>query len=116
MGASRSSALEDGFLHYTFLFGLLPGHCATMPIPDWSISLEMQFYAVFPFLALATKRIGLLAAGAIAGMVTLISADLLWQVYGLGPQRLLGSFPQPSILLLKIGLFMSGMMASEAMD
>ena len=109
-------ALEDDLLHFTFLFGLFPAHCATMPIPDWSISLEMQFYAIFPFLALATKRIGLISAGAVAGLVTLVSANLLWEVYGLGPPKLLGSFPEPSLILLKAGFFLCGMMAAEAME
>jgi len=109
-------ALEDDVLHFTFLFGLFPNHCATMPIPDWSISLEMQFYAIFPFLALATKRIGLISSGAIAGLVTVVSVNLLWEVYGLGPPKLLGSFPQPSLILLKAGFFLCGMMAAEAME
>jgi peptidoglycan/LPS O-acetylase OafA/YrhL len=115
-GHPAAPGAGDDLLHYTFLFGLFPAHCATMPIPDWSISLEMQFYAVFPFLALATRRLGLLSVGALAGLVTVVSSDLLWEVYGLGPPKLLGSFPQPSLLLLKAALFLCGMMASEAME
>src|SRR5581483_4906852 len=66
--------VADAILHYSFLFGLFPGHCATMPIPDWSIALEMQFYALFPFLALAMRRFGPLATGLTAALVTVISS------------------------------------------
>ncbi len=31
------------------------------PLPDWSIGLEMQFYAIFPVLMLVVRRFGALA-------------------------------------------------------
>ena len=37
-------------LHVTFIFGFLPNHVFSTPLPDWSLGLEMQFYALFPFL------------------------------------------------------------------
>jgi peptidoglycan/LPS O-acetylase OafA/YrhL len=49
-------------------------------------------------------------------LVTVVSVNLLWEVYGLGPPKLLGSFPQPSLILLKAGFFLCGMMAAEAME
>ena len=109
------SPVADAVLHYTFLFGLLSGHCATMPIPDWSIGLEMQFYALFPFLALAMKRFGPLATGLAAALITVISSRFLWQIYDTAHPKLLGSFAQPSLILLKIGLFYVGMICAEAM-
>ena len=38
--------------HVSFVFGALPAYAFRTPLPDWSIGLEMQFYAVFPFLML----------------------------------------------------------------
>jgi len=40
----------------SFLFGLSPQYCTVLPIPDWSIGLEMQFYALFPFAMLLVCR------------------------------------------------------------
>ncbi len=105
----------DAVLHFTFLFGLFPSHCATTPIPDWSIALEMQFYALFPFLALAMRRLGPLAMAMIAALVTVISTRFLWQIYDVDHPKLLGAFEQPSLILLKIGLFFIGMIGAEAM-
>ena len=45
-------------LRFSFLFGFVPAESDNCIIPDWSLSLEMQFYACFPFLILAMKRIG----------------------------------------------------------
>ena len=36
--------------HFTFLFGLHPIQSSSTMLPDWSLSLEMQFYAVFPLI------------------------------------------------------------------
>jgi len=37
-------------LHTSFLFGLFPNWSLSSLLPDWSLSLEMQFYAAFPFM------------------------------------------------------------------
>ena len=36
--------------HLTFSFGFLPHFAFRTPLPDWSIGLEFQFYAVFPLI------------------------------------------------------------------
>src|SRR5262249_42796869 len=46
------------FAHLTFVFGLLPAYAMRTPLPDWSLGLEMQFYAAFPVLMLLTKKLG----------------------------------------------------------
>ncbi|CAH2786711.1 MAG: Acyltransferase 3 [uncultured Caballeronia sp.] len=38
--------------HLTYTFGMFPRYAFNTPLPDWSIGLEMQFYAVFPLLML----------------------------------------------------------------
>ena len=95
-------------LHTTFLFGLLPDYAYRTPLPDWSIGLEMQFYAAFPFLMLFQRRFGwtatalTLTAAAIA--ITLV---LRWQ--GI-------AFPMPTFLPMKLPIFLSGMLAAGAID
>ena len=42
-------------MHMSFLFGLDPKYSFSLGLPDWSIGLEMQFYALFPFLWLAFR-------------------------------------------------------------
>ena len=53
---SRRSRVADLLSHLTILFGLIPGHTASSGLPDWSLSLEMQFHAVFPRVYLAARR------------------------------------------------------------
>jgi peptidoglycan/LPS O-acetylase OafA/YrhL len=89
-------------LHLTFLFGLLPDYAFRTPLPDWSLGLEMQFYALFPFLVLLGRRIGWVPAalGAAGGGVVIA---LLAGAAGL-------DYPMPSFLPLKLQLFLAGML------
>jgi peptidoglycan/LPS O-acetylase OafA/YrhL len=36
--------------HITFLFGLFPQYASNDVLPDWSLSLEMQFYVAIPLI------------------------------------------------------------------
>ena len=95
------------FSHITFLFGLSPElHKSASSLPDWSISLEMQFYAVFPFLMLLGRRIGWLKLAAIVAAICLAS-DLIFASF-------LHQFTLPSILVLKLHIFMGGMLIALA--
>jgi peptidoglycan/LPS O-acetylase OafA/YrhL len=87
--------------HLTFVFGLIPKFISTTLLPDWSLSLEAQFYAVFPFLYLAVRRWGSAAALVIA----LACAASL-------PFR--GMFPDPAPLPLQIQYFLAGILVHEA--
>jgi peptidoglycan/LPS O-acetylase OafA/YrhL len=51
-------SLTNILLHVSFLFGMTYTHNFATPLPDWSIGLEMQFYAVFPLLMLIVLRLG----------------------------------------------------------
>jgi len=88
--------------HLSFVFGLLPNYTYRTALPDWSLGLEMQFYAVFPFLVLIARRIGwawaAIAIGAIGALVALAAtrAGLV--------------FPMPAFLPLKLHLFLCGML------
>ena len=52
------ASLANIAAHLSFVFGLLPDYAFRTPLPDWSLGLEMQFYAAFPFLVLLARRIG----------------------------------------------------------
>jgi peptidoglycan/LPS O-acetylase OafA/YrhL len=72
-------------------------------LPDWSLALEMQFYAVFPFLMLAMMRFGAIKVSAIAVPVCLL-AIMLWRHY----------YIETSLLLFKLPVFMAGMLCCYA--
>lgn len=92
--------------HLTFAFGLLPKFAANDALPDWSVSLEMQFYLVFPLLVMFCRPVRILVFSAASVAVSLLTARL----FGVGPfeSGLLAHFPQPSVLLLKIHIFAGG--------
>lgn len=88
--------------HLSFVFGLLPAYAYRTPLPDWSLGLEMQFYAAFPFLVLLCRRIGW-AWGAL-----LIGAFGAAIAVAAGRAGL--AFPMPAFLPLKLHLFLCGML------
>lgn len=104
----EDSSLTNILLHITFLFGLIPQYAFRTPLPDWSIGLEMQFYAAFPFIYLLARRLGWPAAMlglAVAGVAVAI---------GLSAAGI--SFPMPAFLALKIHVFAAGMLIAAAMN
>jgi peptidoglycan/LPS O-acetylase OafA/YrhL len=94
--------------HLTFLFGLSPTYAFRTPLPDWSIALEMQFYAALPFIMIVVGRVGWIAGitgVVIAGMAT------VKLMHGLGY-----GFPMPTFLPLKMHVFAAGMLLAAALD
>lgn len=90
-------------LHYSFLFGAFRGPNTSTLLPDWSLSLEMQFYAAFPAIWYAITRWGALRVSAFLLLVSLPWIVLL---------RPLGG--DPSALLLQLPYFLAGILAFEA--
>ncbi|WP_311030830.1 acyltransferase family protein [Mesorhizobium koreense] len=96
------SGLKNVVMHLSFAFGLFPHYAYRTPLPDWSLGLEMQFYAVFPFLILLARKAGwysMVLLVAAAGIM--VAGVMRWS--GIG-------FPMPSFLPLKIQIFLCGML------
>ncbi|MBZ6379895.1 hypothetical protein B5C34_13780 [Pacificimonas flava] len=92
--------------HVSFLFGLIPQYSFRTPLPDWSIGLEMQFYAVFPFFLLVAERFGWRPVALTVGVAAAAC------VFGL--DQLGVRFPMPAFLPLKLHLFLAGMLLAVA--
>ena len=94
-------------LHVTYLFGLSRTYASSTLLPDWSISLEMQFYAVFPALdRLLRHRFGPWIFAVLAyGSVTYFS----WARH----VRLKSIWPEPSFLPLALWYFVIGMLVAH---
>ncbi|MGA2052845.1 MAG: acyltransferase [Opitutales bacterium] len=99
--------------HFLFLFGFVPAYAASNILPDWSIGLEMQFYAAFPFIMLLCRRRGYLLATAFLLGIWYLSHQL-FGVYADAPAKVFGTFPQPSFLPLKLSCFLIGILIAEA--
>jgi len=93
--------LKNIWLHLTFLFGLSPTYSFSTFLPDWSLSLEMQFYLAFPFLYLCLHRGGFARIGTVLGLACFAA--------GLAVQRKL-NFDEPSLLVFKLNYFLSGIL------
>jgi peptidoglycan/LPS O-acetylase OafA/YrhL len=98
-------------LRVSFIFGFIPAEATHCAVPDWSLTLEMQFYALFPFLALAMRRLG---PGLFFFLCSLLGAVCRFSIgyYDDAKPGLLLYFPQPSILPLKLHIFAVGMVVA----
>lgn len=94
-------------LHLSFLFGLLPSYAFSTFLPDWSLSLEMQFYAVFPLFMLLAGKVGMVRATTCAGLPAIVAAVVVSKLI---------HYPEPSLLLLKVNCFLAGMLLFAALD
>ncbi len=106
-GRYLDQTLTNIALHLTFLFGMSSTYNFRTPLPDWSIGLEMQFYAVFPFLMLFLKRFG-----AFLGMAMLLTLAV---IIGLNLERLGYVRGAYSILAMKFHLFAAGMLIAASL-
>ena len=87
-------------LHVSFLFGLFPKYAFSTFLPDWSLSLEMQFYVAFPLLWLGVRRFGYLAVGLAAGGLALALTAAIFSKW---------NYTAHSLLALKLQYFVVGM-------
>lgn len=83
-------------MHVTFLFGLHPDYSFSTFLPDWSLSLEMQFYLAFPIIAIFLNSTARLFVAGVALWV--VGRFIAWHI----------PFPEPSLLPFKLNYFLSG--------
>ncbi len=107
--ASRylDSSLTNYLAHLTFLFGFSPDYAFRTALPDWSIGLEMQFYAALPFIMIIVGRIGWIKG--------IVGASFAGIVISYALNRLGISFPMPTFLPLKMHIFAAGMLLAGAL-
>ncbi len=108
--ASRyiDDSLKNYLLHLSFLFGLSPTYGYRTALPDWSIGLEMQFYAALPFIMLIVGWLGWART-----MIGVVAAGIA-TVYVVS--RIGYHFPMPTFLPLKMHVFAAGMLLAAALD
>lgn len=103
--ADRS--VENIITHYAFVFALLPDYAFRTPLPDWSLGLEMTFYAVFPFVMLFWR-----GAGMVAMVLGVMAAAILLQIAFPG---YFAAYQMPANLAMKMDVFLAGMLAAYAL-
>ena len=97
------------WLHATLLFGVVPSHGGGSPLPDWSLSLEMQFYFAFPLLLLILRYLPLIVVAAATSALALFAPYLFGNYLDAG---LLSHFGQPSLLAYRLNAFLAGMIVA----
>ncbi len=98
--------------HGTFLYGLLPSYASNNVLPDWSLSLEMQYYALLPLLMILVRRFGYLIVCFPLVVISAYSIDFIG-LYINNTPKMFGLFPQPSLIVFKISCFLVGMLLAE---
>lgn len=93
--------LTNIMLHLSFLFGLHPSYSFSTFLPDWSLSLEMQFYFVFPALLLSMQKFGFLRIAIFIGLPVF--------VLGFGISKF-AHYVEPSLLFMKLNYFIAGVL------
>lgn len=111
--APHTSWNFEGFnwiwLHLTCLFGLVPGMENSTPLPDWSLSLEMQFYLILPLLLICLRRVPLIVVAIACAALSLTAPKLFGNYLDAG---LITHFGQPSFLPYRLNAFMAGMIVA----
>jgi peptidoglycan/LPS O-acetylase OafA/YrhL len=96
----------------SFLFGLVPSYAVASFTGDWSLSLEMQFYAAFPLLLWALRRWGPARVSVVAVLCAFAIRELTLRLQAHFPGTA-WIFPLPSFLPLKLPVFLVGMLVAE---
>ncbi|MBB4479153.1 acyltransferase family protein [Rhizobium etli] len=101
------SSLANYIAHLTFLFGLSRHYAYRTALPDWSIGLEMQFYAALPFIMMVVGRFGWVKG--VVG-VAAVGGAIAYFLHRTGY-----TFPMPTFLPLKLHIFAAGMLLAGAL-
>lgn len=94
--------------HLSFVFGLHPAASFSTFLPDWSLSLEMQFYLLFPLIFLVIERWGWVRSTLIAGLVGVVVTHFYKQGLKEGWLGAEMVFREPSLIFFKLQLFLVG--------
>ncbi|MBB3315014.1 peptidoglycan/LPS O-acetylase OafA/YrhL [Rhizobium sp. BK181] len=100
-------SLRNLLMHLSFLFGLHPAYAFRTALPDWSLGLEMQFYAVFPIAMLLLRKTRWLPGAALIALVGFVIAKAIQAAHI--------DFPMPSFLPLKMHVFLCGMLIANGL-
>jgi peptidoglycan/LPS O-acetylase OafA/YrhL len=93
--------------HVSFLFGFSPTYSFRTALPDWSIGLEMAFYAAFPFLMILVSRFGFLLTAIAVSCLCMAASFLAYDFFG--------AFAVPAFLPIKLPVFFAGMLIAAAL-
>lgn len=104
----NDSSFLNIITHISFVFGFLPYYSFRTVLPDWSIGLEMQYYALFPFIMLLIMRVGFVMASLIIMIICIVAS---YAAPGYFSQ-----FPMPSMILFKLPLFIAGMLIYKSIS
>ncbi|MBK8161354.1 MAG: acyltransferase [Rhodospirillaceae bacterium] len=99
---------QNVIAHLTFVFGFDPYFSYSTPLPDWSIGLEMAFYAAFPCLMIAAGRFGFPTTAIVISGACLLASLLFSDFFR--------SFKQPSLLAIKLPIFWAGMLVAASLN
>lgn len=91
---------QNILIHVTFLYGLSKDYVTRTTMPDWSITLEMQFYWAFPFLMLLFRRFYFVLAVPVLYAICYKCNAFLYH----------DGFMKPSVLPMSMMYFMMGML------
>lgn len=101
--AFMSFGLRSMVEHVTFVFGLSPRYVFSTLFGDWSLSLEMQFYLVFPGLLLLARRFGYGWTAVVLAGIGVLARHLAW-----------ARFVEPAPLPFLIDYFLIGMLLHDS--
>lgn len=109
--AAHPASAGDIVSHVLLLNGLFPQWSGSLLGPAWSLSLEVQFYLIFPLIVRALEVTGFRFAIFCLGITALGFASV--QVFGLSVHvGYLCTFPFPSMIFYRLPVFVLGMLAA----
>lgn len=101
---SANLGLSNIIFHLSFLSGLLPLPDKVL-LPDWSLSLEVQFYLLLPTLFILFRRFGAIKSSLLITLLCLPISIVLKTTY-----------LEPSLLPMKLPVFMVGILLAYALN
>jgi peptidoglycan/LPS O-acetylase OafA/YrhL len=108
---ARAISIKNIIAHFSFSFGLFPKYASSTILPDWSISLEMQFYLLFPLLVILITRFGSATITFLVFLLTIITNKFIGLHEHAG---LFLRYPQPSMIFFKLNIFFTGIFFAYA--